>query len=129
GRPAVRVEIGDKTQQFSAGELSSMVLTKMKETAEPYLNKKVNHAVITVSAHFNDAPRQATKDTGQIAGLDVLRVINEPTAAVLAYGLDRADFSVVAVYDLGGRTFMPCVPHPCQLTCSHTFVSSPFHGP
>ncbi|KAI9568754.1 Hsp70 protein-domain-containing protein [Boletus coccyginus] len=84
-----------------------MVLTKMKETAEPYLNKKVNHAVITVSAHFNDAPRQATKDTGQIAGLDVLRVINEPTAAVLAYGLDRADFSVVAVYDLGGRTFMP----------------------
>ncbi|KAI9568865.1 heat shock protein 70 family [Boletus coccyginus] len=105
GRPAVRVEIGDKTQQFSAEEFSSMVLTKMKETAEQYLNKKVNHAVITVPAYFNDAQRQATKDAGQIAGLDVLRVINEPTAAALAYGLDRADSSVIAVYDLGGGTF------------------------
>jgi len=105
GRPAVRVEIGDKTQQFSAEELSSMVLTKMKETAEQYLNKKVNHAVVTVPAYFNDAQRQATKDAGLIAGLDVLRVINEPTAAALAYGLDRADSSVIAVYDLGGGTF------------------------
>lgn len=82
-----------------------MVLSKMRETAEQYLNKKVNHAVVTVPAYFNDAQRQATKDAGQIAGLDVLRVINEPTAAALAYGLDRADNSVIAVYDLGGGTF------------------------
>lgn len=82
-----------------------MVLTKMRDTAEQYLNKKVNHAVVTVPAYFNDAQRQATKDAGQIAGLDVLRVINEPTAAALAYGLDRADSSVIAVYDLGGGTF------------------------
>jgi len=82
-----------------------MVLGKMRETSEQYLNKKVNHAVVTVPAYFNDAQRQATKDAGQIAGLDVLRVINEPTAAALAYGLDRSDNSVIAVYDLGGGTF------------------------
>jgi molecular chaperone DnaK len=105
GRPAVEVENDGKRQQFSAEELSSMVLAKMRETAEQFLNKKVNHAVITVPAYFNDAQRQATKDAGQIAGLDVLRVINEPTAAALAYGLDRADSSVIAVYDLGGGTF------------------------
>ncbi|KAF5380576.1 hypothetical protein D9615_004656 [Tricholomella constricta] len=105
GRPAVEVENGGKRQKFSAEELSSMVLGKMRETAEQYLNKKVNHAVVTVPAYFNDAQRQATKDAGQIAGLDVLRVINEPTAAALAYGLDRADSSVIAVYDLGGGTF------------------------
>ncbi|KAF7973060.1 hypothetical protein HWV62_16362 [Athelia sp. TMB] len=105
GRPAVEVEVDGKRQQFSAEELSSMVLVKMKETAEQYLNKKVNHAVVTVPAYFNDAQRQATKDAGQIAGLDVLRVINEPTAAALAYGLDRNDSSVIAVYDLGGGTF------------------------
>ncbi|TCD61954.1 Hsp70 chaperone, partial [Steccherinum ochraceum] len=98
GRPAVEVENNGKRQQFSAEELSSMVLVKMKETAEQYLNmnKKVNHAVVTVPAYFNDAQRQATKDAGQIAGLDVLRVINEPTAAALAYGLDRTDSSVIA---------------------------------
>ncbi|KAF8963663.1 heat shock protein 70 family [Flammula alnicola] len=105
GRPAVEVENAGKKQQFSAEELSSMVLSKMRETAEQYLNKKVNHAVVTVPAYFNDAQRQATKDAGQIAGLDVLRVINEPTAAALAYGLDRADNSIIAVYDLGGGTF------------------------
>ncbi|KAJ3748578.1 heat shock protein 70 family [Lentinula detonsa] len=105
GRPAVEVENGGQKQQFSAEELSSMVLTKMKETAQQFLNKNVNHAVITVPAYFNDAQRQATKDAGQIAGLDVLRVINEPTAAALAYGLDKADSSVIAVYDLGGGTF------------------------
>ncbi|KAF8151193.1 heat shock protein 70 family [Pholiota molesta] len=105
GRPAVEVDNAGKRQQFSAEELSSMVLSKMRETAEHYLNKKVNHAVVTVPAYFNDAQRQATKDAGQIAGLDVLRVINEPTAAALAYGLDRADNSVIAVYDLGGGTF------------------------
>jgi molecular chaperone DnaK len=105
GRPAVEVDNGGKKQSFSAEELSSMVLVKMRETAEQYLNKKVNHAVVTVPAYFNDAQRQATKDAGQIAGLDVLRVINEPTAAALAYGLDRNDSSVIAVYDLGGGTF------------------------
>ncbi|KAI0253651.1 heat shock protein 70 [Lactifluus subvellereus] len=105
GRPAVEVEFNGKQQRYSAEELSSMVLVKMRETAEQYLNKKVNHAVITVPAYFNDAQRQATKDAGQIAGLEVLRVINEPTAAALAYGLDRADNSVIAVYDLGGGTF------------------------
>ncbi|KAA1470402.1 heat shock protein 70 [Dentipellis sp. KUC8613] len=105
GRPAVQVEFNNKEQTFSAEELSSMVLGKMRETAEQFLNKKVNHAVITVPAYFNDAQRQATKDAGQIAGLEVLRVINEPTAAALAYGLDRNDNSVIAVYDLGGGTF------------------------
>ncbi|KAI0050784.1 heat shock protein 70 [Auriscalpium vulgare] len=105
GRPAVEVEFNGKAQQYSAEELSSMVLAKMRETAEQFLNKKVNHAVITVPAYFNDAQRQATKDAGQIAGLEVLRVINEPTAAALAYGLDRTDSSVIAVYDLGGGTF------------------------
>jgi molecular chaperone DnaK len=82
-----------------------MVLTKMRETAEQYLSKGVKHAVITVPAYFNDAQRQATKDAGQIAGLEVLRVINEPTAAALAYGLDKSESSVIAVYDLGGGTF------------------------
>ncbi|KAF8911526.1 heat shock protein 70 family [Gymnopilus junonius] len=105
GRPAVEIEVNGKKQQFSPEELSSMVLGKMRETAEQFLGKKVNHAVVTVPAYFNDAQRQATKDAGQIAGLDVLRVINEPTAAALAYGLDRADNSVIAVYDLGGGTF------------------------
>ncbi|EMD33148.1 hypothetical protein CERSUDRAFT_118210 [Gelatoporia subvermispora B] len=105
GRPAVEVDNGGKKQRFSSEELSSMVLVKMRETAEQYLNKKVNHAVVTVPAYFNDAQRQATKDAGQIAGLDVLRVINEPTAAALAYGLDRVDNAVIAVYDLGGGTF------------------------
>ncbi|KAE9400667.1 heat shock protein 70 [Gymnopus androsaceus JB14] len=105
GRPAVEVENGGKKQLLSAEELSSMVLVKMKETAQQFLNKNVNHAVVTVPAYFNDAQRQATKDAGQIAGLDVLRVINEPTAAALAYGLDKADSAVIAVYDLGGGTF------------------------
>ncbi|KAI6028875.1 heat shock protein 70 family [Pisolithus orientalis] len=104
-RPAVEVDIGGERQQFSAEELSSMVLTKMRETARQYLNKKVNHAVITVPAYFNDAQRQATKDAGQITGLEVLRVINEPAAAALAYGLDRTESSVIAMYDLGGGTF------------------------
>jgi heat shock protein 5 len=83
-----------------------MVLTKMKETAEAYLGEKVTHAVVTVPAYFNDAQRQATKDAGTIAGLQVLRIINEPTAAAIAYGLDKKDGeSQIIVYDLGGGTF------------------------
>ncbi|KAF9446513.1 heat shock protein 70 [Macrolepiota fuliginosa MF-IS2] len=105
GRPSIEVDNGGKRQTYSSEELSSMVLTKMRDTAEQYANKKINNAVVTVPAYFNDAQRQATKDAGQIAGLEVLRVINEPTAAALAYGLDRADNSVIAVYDLGGGTF------------------------
>merc|ERR1712241_1586136 len=87
------------------GEISSMVLMKMKETAENYLGSSVKNAVVTVPAYFNDSQRQATKDAGQIAGLNVLRVINEPTAAALAYGLDKSDDKVIAVFDLGGGTF------------------------
>ncbi|KAF8918192.1 heat shock protein 70 [Mucidula mucida] len=105
GRPMVEIESEGKKERFSAEELSSMVLIKMRETAEQFLNKKVGHAVVTVPAYFNDAQRQATKDAGQIAGLNVLRVINEPTAAALAYGLDRNESAVIAVYDLGGGTF------------------------
>ena len=82
-----------------------MILQKMKETAEAYLGEKVTQAVITVPAYFNDAQRQATKDAGKIAGLEVLRIINEPTAAALAYGLDKKKDETIAVYDLGGGTF------------------------
>merc|ERR1712151_964352 len=82
-----------------------MVLTKMKETAEGFLGRGVKQAVVTVPAYFNDSQRQATKDAAKIAGLDCLRIINEPTAAALAYGMDKADGKVIAVYDLGGGTF------------------------
>ncbi|GAA5928295.1 Hsp70 family protein [Sporobolomyces koalae] len=92
-------------QKYSPSQIGAFVVGKMKETAEGYLGKSVKHAVITVPAYFNDSQRQATKDAGTIAGLDVLRVINEPTAAALAYGLDRNDSRQVAVYDLGGGTF------------------------
>jgi molecular chaperone DnaK len=89
----------------SPSQISAMILQKMKETAESYLGEKVDKAVITVPAYFNDAQRQATKDAGKIAGLEVLRIINEPTAAALAYGLDKKDGKTIAVYDLGGGTF------------------------
>ena len=92
-------------QRYSPSQAGAFVLGKMKETAESYLGRPVQHAVVTVPAYFNDSQRQATKDAGKIAGLEVLRIINEPTAAALAYGLDKKDGQVVAVYDLGGGTF------------------------
>ncbi|MEO6388540.1 MAG: molecular chaperone DnaK [Croceibacterium sp.] len=92
-------------QEYSPSQISAFTLQKMKETAESYLGEPVTQAVITVPAYFNDAQRQATKDAGQIAGLEVLRIINEPTAAALAYGLDKTDGKTIAVYDLGGGTF------------------------
>jgi molecular chaperone DnaK len=92
-------------EKFSPSQISAFVLQKMKETAESYLGEEVTQAVITVPAYFNDAQRQATKDAGKIAGLEVLRIINEPTAAALAYGLDKKETQIIAVYDLGGGTF------------------------
>ena len=101
---SIRVDIDGK--KYSAPEISAMILTKMKQTAEEYLGEKVDEAVITVPAYFNDSQRQATKDAGEIAGLKVKRIINEPTAAALAYGMDKKNKNMtVAVYDLGGGTF------------------------
>ncbi|MGK7650896.1 MULTISPECIES: molecular chaperone DnaK [unclassified Roseovarius] len=94
-----------KGDKYSPSQISAFILGKMKETAESYLGEEVTQAVITVPAYFNDAQRQATKDAGKIAGLEVLRIINEPTAAALAYGLDKEDTQTIAVYDLGGGTF------------------------
>jgi len=105
-KPHVQVETSQGMKTFAAEEISAMVLTKMKETAEAYLGKKVTHAVVTVPAYFNDAQRQATKDAGAIAGLTVMRIINEPTAAAIAYGMDKKDGEKnVLVFDLGGGTF------------------------
>ncbi|MFC1475905.1 Fe-S protein assembly chaperone HscA [Candidatus Zixiibacteriota bacterium] len=99
----IHIKVGDKT--FTPPELSAMILKELKQRAEKHLGQPVTRAVITVPAYFNDTQRQATKDAGKIAGLDVLRIVNEPTAAALAYGLDRRDKQTVAVYDLGGGTF------------------------
>ena len=106
GKPYVSVEMpGVGTKTLSPEEVSAMILTKMKEIAENYLGQDVKYAVITVPAYFNDSQRQATKDAGKIANLEVKRIINEPTAAALAFGLDKTDGKVIAVYDLGGGTF------------------------
>merc|ERR1712160_169924 len=107
GTPLIQVDYKGESKQFKAEEISSMVLTKMKEIAEAYLGKEVKDAVITVPAYFNDAQRQATKDAGTIAGINVLRIINEPTAAAIAYGLDRQQTQErnILIFDLGGGTF------------------------
>ncbi|XP_038999159.1 heat shock 70 kDa protein BIP2-like [Hibiscus syriacus] len=106
GKPYIQVKVKGETKVFSPEEISAMILTKMKETAEAYLGKKIKDAVITVPAYFNDAQRQATKDAGTIAGLNVARIINEPTAAAIAYGLDKKGGEKnILVYDLGGGTF------------------------
>ena len=106
GKASIQVQAGGSERSFAPEEVSAMVLTKMKETAEAYLGKEVKHAVVTVPAYFNDAQRQATKDAGTIAGLNVVRIINEPTAAAIAYGLDKKSGEKnVLVFDLGGGTF------------------------
>ena len=105
GDAAIEVEVGGKPKQFSPPEISGMILSKLKADAETRLGEKITQAVITVPAYFNDSQRQATKDAGRIAGLEVLRIINEPTAASLAYGLDKKKDEKIAVYDLGGGTF------------------------
>ncbi|CAB3400370.1 unnamed protein product [Caenorhabditis bovis] len=105
-KPHVQVKVGSEQKQFTPEEVSAMVLTKMKEIAEAYLGKEVKNAVVTVPAYFNDAQRQATKDAGTIAGLNVVRIINEPTAAAIAYGLDKKEGERnILVFDLGGGTF------------------------
>lgn len=109
-KPTIDVEWKGERKEFLAEEISAAVLTKMKHTAEAYLGREVYEAVITVPAYFNDSQRQATKDAGAIAGLKVLRIINEPTAAALAYGLDRAGEKEknILVFDCGGKNFEVC---------------------
>lgn len=105
GAAMIECQVGGKTERFSPEQISAMVLQQLKADAESYLGEKITEAVITVPAYFNDAQRQATKDAGTIAGLDVKRIINEPTAASLAYGLDKKNDETIAVYDLGGGTY------------------------
>jgi len=105
GEAWVQASVGGKKMEYSPSQIGSFVLTKMKETAESFLGHPAKEAVVTVPAYFNDSQRQATKDAGRIAGLDVLRIINEPTAAALAYGMDKSEAKTIAVFDLGGGTF------------------------
>jgi molecular chaperone DnaK len=105
GDAYIEVQVNDKTEQFAPQQIAAFVLAKMKADAETYLGEKIGQAVITVPAYFNDSQRQATKDAGKIAGFDVLRIINEPTAASLAYGLDKKKDEKISVFDLGGGTF------------------------
>jgi L1 cell adhesion molecule like protein len=116
-KPIIQVSFNNEEKQFSPEEISSMVLTKMKEIAESYLGEKVENAVITCPAYFNDSQRQATKDAGLIAGLNVLRIINEPTAAAIAYGLDKKGDKEkhVLIFDLGGKNVL--LPEVRLLTC------------
>ena len=108
-KPMIGVQFRGEEKQFSAEEISSMILNKMKDTAEAYLGTTIKNAVVTVPAYFNDSQRQATKDAGVISGLNVMRIINEPTAAAIAYGLDKKSSSDgeknVLIFDLGGGTF------------------------
>ena len=104
GDAYIEVQVGDKTEQFAPQQIAAFVLGKLKADAEAYLGEKITQAVITVPAYFNDSQRQATKDAGKIAGLEVNRIINEPTAASLAYGLDKKKDEKIAVFDLGGGT-------------------------
>ena len=105
-KPIIEVTFKGEVKQFASEEISSMVLMKMKEIAEAYLGREVKNAVVTVPAYFNDSQRQATKDAGVISGLNVLRIINEPTAAAIAYGLDKKGKEKnVLIFDLGGGTF------------------------
>src|SRR5215213_9194971 len=105
GDAHIQVAVNGETKTYSPPEISAMILAKLKSDAEAKLGEKITQAVVTVPAYFNDSQRQATKDAGKIAGLDVLRIINEPTAASLAYGLDKKKDEKIAVYDLGGGTF------------------------
>ena len=105
----VAVSVDGQAKPLTPPEISAMVLQKLKEAAEAYLGQKVTEAVITVPAYFNDAQRQATKDAGRIAGLDVKRIVNEPTAAALAYGLDKKSDDTIAVYDFGDGAFDICI--------------------
>ncbi|EER19158.1 heat shock protein, putative, partial [Perkinsus marinus ATCC 50983] len=105
GKPMIEIAVKGQKKALTPEEISAMVLTKMKEVAENYLGTEVKNAVITVPAYFNDGQRQATKDAGTIAGLNVMRIINEPTAAAIAYGLDKKSEKNILVYDLGGGTF------------------------
>ena len=116
-KPIIQVSFNNEEKQFSPEEISSMVLTKMKEIAEAYLGEKVKNAVITCPAYFNDSQRQATKDAGAIAGLNVLRIINEPTSAAIAYGLDKKGDKEkhVLIFDLGGKNVL--LPEVKLLTC------------